>query len=60
MIRIDHRTVELSEPERRARVKFEQFLDEGHGIHDAVAATKLVDCNRMLSPAFWAYLAGED
>jgi hypothetical protein len=66
MIRIDANTVELTPGEQVALDYFERLLDEGYGIHEAVAVIRqaITDLRGqgiaehiVLSEEFYAYLS---
>ena len=64
MKRIDERTVELTEREQYLSDRFDEELDKGYGILDAVQrvreTTEIVESIGGMGetdPAFWEYLA---
>jgi hypothetical protein len=65
MKRIDDRTVELTEREQYLSEKFDEELDKGYGIHEAVDRVKnaaeaamLLLGGQPISDEFWDYLRG--
>jgi hypothetical protein len=57
MIRIDARTVELTDVEMIVSDYFERLLDRGYSIPEAVALMKDIASEQPISDEFWAYLS---
>jgi len=57
MLRLDDRTVELDSREMRAKERFDQLLDDGMNIHEAVCRVRQVTKYASIDPAFFDYLA---
>jgi hypothetical protein len=58
MMRIDERTVELTDLEMIASDYFDRLLDRGYGIAEAVETVKIIAADQPdFTDEFWDYLS---